>query len=54
MDCTLDNEKAVIQVTDSGSGFDYEYYLNLGRNADPQERARMRQRDGKEGGLGLF
>ncbi len=54
IECLLDNEKAAILITDSGNGFDYEYYLNLSKSADPQERARMRQRDGKQGGLGIM
>jgi len=53
-DCVLDHEKAVITVRDDGKGFDYEYYLALGRETDPQERARMRQREGKPGGLGIM
>ncbi len=54
IDCTLDNEKVAITVSDSGAGFDYEYYLDLSKHTDPQERARMRQRDGKQGGLGII
>jgi len=54
VDCVLDHEGMKITVTDEGAGFDFQYYLDLGAKTNPQERARMRQREGKEGGLGII
>jgi len=50
----LDFEKVTITVRDEGKGFDYDFYLALGKESDPQERARMRQREGRPGGLGIM
>ena len=50
----LDFEKVTIVVRDEGKGFDYSFYLALGKETDPQQRARMRQREGKPGGLGIM
>lgn len=50
----LDFEKVTVLVGDDGKGFDYTFYLSLGKESDPQERARMRQREGKPGGLGIM
>jgi len=51
---TLDHEKLIITVQDEGKGFDYNFYLSLGREADPEQRARIRAREGKPGGLGIM
>jgi anti-anti-sigma factor len=51
---TLDHEKVVVTVQDDGKGFDYNFYLTLGRETDPERRARMRASEGKPGGLGIM
>jgi anti-sigma B factor antagonist len=51
---TLDHEKLTITVQDEGKGFDYNFYLSLGKETDPEQRARLRAREGKPGGLGIM
>jgi serine/threonine-protein kinase RsbW len=50
----LDNENVTITVKDEGKGFDYNFYLSLGKESDPEQRARIRAREGKPGGLGIM
>jgi len=50
----LDHEKAAITVQDEGKGFDFAFYLSLGKETDPEQRARLRAKEGKPGGLGIM
>ena len=50
----LDKKKITIVVTDSGPGFDWQNYLNLGKQGDAVGRARERFQEGKLGGLGIM
>ncbi|WP_372369068.1 HU family DNA-binding protein [Candidatus Uabimicrobium sp. HlEnr_7] len=50
----LDKKKITLVVTDSGPGFDWQSYLEIGRQGDVVGRARQRYQEGRIGGLGIM
>jgi serine/threonine-protein kinase RsbW len=49
----LEERQVAVTVGDEGEGFDYPVYISDASSYTPVEQARLRHRDGEQGGLGI-